>query len=85
MVQKSIRITVETDTLLVVHRANAVSTWCPRCGSKVDAITLTPDSFAEPAAAAEMQQWLAAGKLHLWHSQEGAVQVCVNSLLLCSA
>lgn len=85
MVLKSIRVTVETDTLMVVRRAKAVTAWCPACGVQVDAITLTPDSFSEPAAAAEMKQWLAAGKLHLWSSEEGAVQVCVTSLLQCSA
>ena len=85
MVLKSIRVTVESDTLMVVRRAKAVTAWCPVCGAQVDAITLTPESFAEPGAAAEMQQWLAAGKLHLWHSEEGAVQVCVTSLLQCSA
>ncbi len=85
MVQRLIRITVETDTLLVVHRAMALSTWCPSCGAQVDAITLTPDSFSEPAAVTQMQQWLAAGKLHLWHTTDGTVQVCVTSLLQCSA
>jgi hypothetical protein len=85
MMRKSIRITVETDTLLVVHRAKAVSTWCPTCGAQVDAVTLTPDSFSEPATAAQMQQLLEAGKLHLWHTTEGEVQVCVTSLLQCSA
>ncbi|HVO59342.1 MAG TPA: hypothetical protein VMT53_00325 [Terriglobales bacterium] len=85
MVVKSIRVTVETDTLMVVRHAKAVSAWCPDCGAHVDAVTLTPESFPDAASAALMQQWLAAGKLHLWHSTEGAVQVCVNSLLLCSS
>jgi len=85
MVLRSIRVTVETDTLMLVRRAKAVTAWCPSCGAHVDAITLTTDSFEEPASAAQMQQWLAAGKLHLWRSNEGAVQVCVTSLLQCSA
>lgn len=85
MVLKSIRVTVESDTLMVVRRAKAVTAWCPVCGAQVDAITLTPESFAEPAVAAEMQQWLAAGKLHLWHTEEGAIQICVTALLQCSA
>jgi hypothetical protein len=84
MVLKSIRVTVESDTLLVVRRAKVVTAWCPVCGAQVEAITLTPESFVEPAAV-EMQQWLAMGKLHLWHSDEGAVQVCVTSILQFSA
>ena len=85
MALRSIRITVESDTLMLVRRAKAVTAWCPVCCAHVDAISLTPESFAEPAVAAEMQQWLAVGKLHRWHSNEGAVQVYVASLLQCSA
>lgn len=84
MGQKTTRITVETDTLLVIRRAKAALAWCPGCCAEVDVITLTPDSFAEPATAAQVEQWFGTGKLHLWHTAEGAVQICVNSVLQCS-
>ena len=85
MAQRTTRITVETDTFLVVRRAKAALAWCPDCQAEVDILTLTPDSFAEPVIAAQIQQWLGTGKLHLWHNAEGAVQICLPSLLQCSA
>ena len=84
MVQRTTRITVETDTFLVIRRAKAALAWCPDCCAEVDVITLTPGSFAEPATAAQVEQWLATGKLHLWHTPGGIVQICVGSLLQCS-
>jgi hypothetical protein len=83
MVQRTTRITVETDTFLVVHRAKAALAWCPECGAEVDAITLTPDSFTDPATAAQVEAWVATGKLHYWRTTEEAVQICVPSLLRC--
>lgn len=85
MVLRTTRITVETDTLLVVRRARATVAWCPQCSAQVDIITLTPDSVADPATSAELDRWISTGKLHLWHSPEGAVQICVKSLLRCSS
>jgi len=84
MVLKTTRITVETDTFLVVRRAKAALAWCPDCCAEVDVITLTRDNISEPFTAAQVEGWLRTSNLHLWHSAEGAVQICVTSLLRCS-
>jgi len=81
VVLRTTRITVETESLMVVRKAKAVVAWCPDCHAEVDVITLTQDSFSEPTTAAEVQRWLATGKLHLSQSAEGAIQICVTSLL----
>src|SRR5271165_449324 len=81
MVLKTTRITVETDTLMVVRRARTISAWCPDCRAEVDAIALGSDSLAEAATAAQVQQWLDSGKLHYWQHADGPAQICVPSLL----
>lgn len=85
MVQRTTRITVETDTFLVVRQAKAALAWCPECCAEVDVITLTPDSISEPGTVAQVEGWLRTSNRHLWHSAEGAVQICVTSLLQRSA
>lgn len=82
MAARTTRITVETETLVVIRRAKAVLAWCPGCLANVETITLDTDSLAEPATAAQVKQWLATGKLHHWHNADGA-QICVRSLLSC--
>ena len=47
MVLRTTRITVETESLMVVRRAKAVVAWCPDCHAEVDVITLSQDSFSE--------------------------------------
>ena len=83
MVLKTTRITVETDTLMVVRRARTISAWCPDCRAEVDAIALSSDSLAEAATAAQVQQWLDSSKLHYWQHADGPAQICVPSLLQC--
>jgi probable HAF family extracellular repeat protein len=83
MVLKTTRITVETDTLMVIRRAKAVLAWCPDCHAQVNVIALGSDSLAEAATAAQLQQWLDTGKLHLWQQGNGPAQICVPSLLQC--
>lgn len=80
---KTTRITVETETLMIIRRAKAALDWCPYCRAEVDVITLDNDGFAEPSTASQIQEWLGTGKLHLWQPATGPAQICVASLLRC--
>src|SRR5215469_14839221 len=80
---KTTRITVETDTLMIVRRAKAVPAWCPDCGAAVNVVSLTDESLADAATAAQLQDWADAGRLHIWRSPHVPIQVCVPSLLQC--
>lgn len=79
---KTTRITIETETSTIIRGAKTAIGWCPNCRAEVDVITLDHDNPAEPATA-EFQQWLAAGKLHLWQATHGPVLLCVPSLFRC--
>ncbi len=83
MAFKTTRITVETDTLVIVRRAKAAVSWCPGCRDVVDVVTLDADSLVEQGTAAQIRQWQATGKLHLSDLGNGSAQICVNSLLQC--
>jgi hypothetical protein len=80
---KTTRISVETETLIVVRRAKATLAWCPDCRAEVDVITFDQGSFIEPATAAQIQEWQSTGKLHLWQPAHGLARICVTSLLQC--
>ena len=74
---------METESLVVIRRAKAVLDWCPECLANVETITLDASSLAEPATAAQIREWLATGKLHLWQTADGLARICVTSLLQC--
>lgn len=83
MVVKRARITVETDTIVVVRQARTKRAWCPWCQAVVDAITLDGANLPETCAAAQIQEWLNTRELHLWQQPEGPLQICLGSLLRC--
>jgi hypothetical protein len=84
VVLKTTRITVETDTLMVIRRARAALAWCPDCRTEVNVITLGSDGLAEAATVAQLQDWLNTGKLHSWQRADEPLQICVPSLLQCA-
>jgi len=82
-VDKTTRITVETESVLIVRHATISLAWCPECRAEVDVITLNCNNPADPAALARLQASPGAGKLHLWQPATGPARVCVPSLLQC--
>ena len=83
MTAKTTRITFETETLLLMRRAKAVSAWCPGCRAEVDVITLDNNCPAESAIAAQIQEWLGTSKLHFCQTANGPAQICLTSLFQC--
>jgi hypothetical protein len=83
VVQKTTRITVETESLIIIRRAKVRFSICPVCGAEVEIIALDDGSFAEPATAVQVREWLAAGRLHRWQTADGQTRICVPSLLHC--
>lgn len=83
MVVRTARVTVETDTVVVVRNARTAPAWCPDCQTEVDVITLDDVTLAEKGAAAQMHEWRNTGKLHSWQLTDGRAQICLPSLLQC--
>jgi tRNA nucleotidyltransferase/poly(A) polymerase len=80
---RTTRITVETETLLVIRRAKAALAWCVDCGAEVNVITIENHNLAESITVAQIREWRNTGKLHLWQAPHGSAQICVTSLLQC--
>ena len=83
MVAKTTRITIETESLLIVRRGKTVMTWCPVCCAEAEAMTLEDDGFGDDISSALFREWLEAGKLHLSSPDGGPAQICLTSLVRC--
>jgi Fe-S oxidoreductase len=83
VVVKTTRITIETENLLVVRKGKTIITWCPACCADVEVMMLEGVSPDKDLPSSYLTDWLATGKLHLWHPAEGSAQICLPSLLLC--
>lgn len=82
-VVKTARITVETDTVMIVRQATTSRGWCPVCCAEADVVTLGQDSAADPSATTQIEEWVRTGQLHVWHQPDGPTQLCLASLLHC--
>jgi hypothetical protein len=82
---RTTRITIETESVLVVRRGKTIVTWCPVCCAEVEAMAVVDGSLGEGIPSVVLRQWLAAGKLHFWGPDGGPVQICLPSLLQCFA
>lgn len=83
VVLKTTRITIETESLLVVRRGNTIVTWCPVCCADVETMTLAGASLGDDIPSTFLRDWLAAGKLHSWRPDGGPAQICLTSLIQC--
>jgi len=80
---KTTRITIETERILVVRRAEQVAGWCPICCRQGEFILLDNAALMEPVLAAQINEWHGTGKLHLLLEENGSTRICLASLLCC--
>jgi hypothetical protein len=74
------RITIETERLLIIRHGASVREWCGQCATEVDMIPLESAAEIGQVAAGTIQHLLDCQKLHL--SNAGVpVRICLNSLL----
>jgi len=78
---KFTRITIETDSLLVLRGRTPVRVWCPQCRSEVEMIPLNDMGVVSNLPPAEVQAWLQSPDLHHTTAADGASLICLNSML----
>jgi hypothetical protein len=78
---KQTKITIETDSLLILRSRNSVRAWCPRCAAEVEMIALENAGVISNLDRPALEEWLNSGNLHLSQAADGSVLICLNSLL----
>jgi hypothetical protein len=75
MITRTTKITIETESVLVVRHGRTVVTWCPKCQAEVEVVQ------CEDTSVAQLLGGIRAGSLHVWRSVGSSTQVCLPSLL----
>lgn len=78
---KRTRITIETDSLLVLRGRRSLRVWCPQCGAEAEMIPLNNVGVVSNLPSAEVQAWMESPDLHHTRTADGAPLVCLNSML----
>lgn len=75
------KITIETDSLLVVRGGRSFRAWCPECGAEVEMIPLDGIGVISNLTPVEMEAWILTEDLHHAKAADGAPLICLNSML----
>ena len=78
---KQTRITIETDSLLILRGRSSLRAWCPRCAAEVEMIALEDMGVISNLERPELEEWLNSGELHRLQATDGSTLTCLNSLL----
>lgn len=78
---KEMKITIETDSLLILRGRRSLWAWCPNCGSEVEMIPLDGVGVISNLAPPEVEAWLQSEDLHHTNAADGAALICLNSML----
>jgi hypothetical protein len=78
---KQVTITIETSALLIFRSCNSMRAWCPQCAAEGEMIALENTPAISTLDQVALEQWLDSGDLHQSQAVDGALLICLNSLL----
>lgn len=78
---KRTRITIETDSLLVLRGRKSLRAWCPQCSAEAEMILLNDVGVVSNLSPAEVQAWMESPDLHHTKTADGTDLICLNSML----
>ena len=78
---KLTKITIETDSLLILRGRSPLRAWCPDCGSVVEMIPLEGIGVISNLPPPEVEAWIHSEDLHHTKAADGAPLICLNSML----
>ena len=78
---KETKITLESDSLLILRGRSSLRAWCPDCASEVEMIPLDGIGVISNLAPREVEAWIQSEDLHHTKTADGAPLICMNSML----
>jgi len=78
---KQTKITIETDSLLVLRGGTSLRAWCPQCAAEAEMIPIEGVGVVSNLAPSEVEAWLECEEIHRSQAADGAQLICLNLLL----
>jgi hypothetical protein len=75
------KITIETESLLILRSRNSQRAWCPRCAAECEVIALEDVGFLSNLDRSAFEDWVNSDELHRSETPDGSTLICLNSLL----
>ena len=61
---KQTKITIESDSLLILRGRSSTRAWCPQCGTDTETIALENIGVISNMERTALEEWLNSGELH---------------------
>ena len=78
---KQTKITIETESLLILRGGTSARAWCSLCQADAEMIALDSVGVISNLDRPAVEKWLNSGELHRSQAADGSALVCMNSLL----
>jgi hypothetical protein len=78
---KQARITIQTDSLLLLRGRSCTRARCPFCNAESEMVALENLQVVSNLDRAALEQWINSGELHRLQGEDGSALICLNSLL----
>jgi hypothetical protein len=78
---KQTKMTIETDSLLVMRGTVSPRGWCPGCAADSELIPFDGIGVISNLTPSEVQAWLECEAIHHSQAPDGTRLICLNSLL----
>lgn len=78
---KQTKITIETDSLLVLRGRSSLRAWCPQCTAEGEMIPIDGVGVISNLEPSAVEEWLDSEEIHRLQTADGAPLLCLNSLL----
>lgn len=78
---KRTKITIETNSLLILQGRVFRRAWCPQCAAEGEMIALETAGVISKLERPVLEDWLNSGKLHRSQTADGSGLICLNSVL----
>ncbi len=78
---KQTKITIETDSLLILRGRTPLRAWCQQCSAETEMVPLEGVGVISNLQPAEVEEWIGSQDLHRSQALDGGTLICLNSLL----
>jgi hypothetical protein len=78
---KQTKITIETESLLILKGRATNRAWCPDCAAEREVIALEDIGVISNLERSALEEWLNSGSLHRPQAADGSTLICLNSLI----
>jgi hypothetical protein len=78
---KQTKVTIETESLLILRGRTTNRAWCPACAVEREVIALEEIGVISNLERSALEEWLNSGNLHRLQTANRSTLICLNSLI----